>query len=136
MKICQRDLSPYQRRSMRTIERLMGISIAVNILLQAILFRHHPGLAIRCGMALLSIAPILITIVRVARYLQGEKDDYLRAIVIDSMLWGLAATLLSDCFLSFIDLHSTITPLAGSLSLDIFILSASLVLERKLWSCR
>jgi len=137
MGINRKNLSPYQRQSLRSIERLMGISIATNILLQAILYRHHPGLAIRFGMAILSITPILVTIVRVTRYLKGEKDDYLRVVVVESMLWGLAATLVSDAFLSFLDLSSTlIIPLAGSLSLDIFIFIASLSLEIKLWSCR
>jgi hypothetical protein len=134
MRVCRKDLSAYQKRSMRTIEFMLGISVAVNILLQAILYRHHPPLATRYGMAVLSIAPIVMTIILVARYLHGERDEYLRNLVVESMLWGLAAVLVADSFLSFIDLTPLLVPLAGSLSLDIFLLAATFILETKLWS--
>ena len=133
MKFCRRHLSAYQRRSIRTIEIMMGICIALSILLQAILERHHPSLATRYGMAVLSIAPVIMTIILIARYLQGEKDEYLRNLVVQSMLWGLGMVMVADSFFSYVDLHSTIIPF-GSLSMDIFVVTATITLEIKLWS--
>src|SRR5579859_2030808 len=132
MKFCRRYLSPYQRRSMRTIEIMMGICIAVSILLQAILERHLPSLATRYGMAVLSIAPITMTIILIARYLQGEKDEYLRNLVVESMLWGLGMVMVADSFFSYVDLHPAVVPF-GSLSMDIFVIAATSTLEFKLW---
>jgi hypothetical protein len=132
MKFCRRDLSPYQRRSVRTIEIMMGICIAISILLQAILERHHPSVGTRYGMAVLSIAPIVMTIILIARYLRGEKDEYLRNLVVESMLWGLGIVMVADSFFSYVDLHSTIIPF-GSLSMDIFVVAATSTLEIKLW---
>jgi hypothetical protein len=133
MKFCRRHLSPYQRRSMRTIEIMMGVCIALSILLQAILERHHPSLATRYGMAVLSIAPVIMTIILIARYLQGEKDEYLRNLVVQSMLWGLGMVMVADSFFSYVALHSTLIPF-GSLSMDIFVVTATITLEIKLWS--
>jgi hypothetical protein len=61
MEFCRRQLSAYQRRSMRTIETMMGVCIALNILLQTVLERHHLKLVTRWGIALLSIAPVIGT---------------------------------------------------------------------------
>ena len=132
MKFCRRHLSAYQQRSMRTIEIMMGVCIALSILLQAILERHHPSTATRYGMAVLSVAPIVITIILIARYLQGEKDEYLRNLVVESMLWGLGVVMVADSFFSYIELNSTFIPFGG-LSLDIFVVVATGTLEIKLW---
>src|ERR1700682_1142024 len=117
MRLCRRDLSPYQRRSVRTIEIMMGICIALSIILQAIVERHHPSLATRYGMAVLSIAPIVMTIILIARYLKGEKDEYLRNLVVQSMLWGLAMVMVADTFFSYVEPLSFIVPI-GNISLD------------------
>jgi hypothetical protein len=133
MTVCRMHLSPYQRRSKRTIEIMMGICIAAGILCQAILERHNPPTAIRYGLALVTIAPILATMYLIAKYLRGEKDEYLRGLVIESMLCGLGAVLVADTFFSFVAPITMPTPI-GILSLDLFVLVASGTLERKLWS--
>jgi hypothetical protein len=132
MRLCRRDLSPYQRRSVRTIEIMMGISIALSIILQAIIERHNLSLATRYGMAVLSITPIMMTIILIARYLNGEKDEYMRNLVVQSMLWGLGMVMIADAFFSYIDIHTLILPL-GNTSMNAFIVTTSIALEIKLW---
>jgi hypothetical protein len=126
-------LSIYQRRSLRTIETMMGICIAINIILEALLERHHLSLSIpaRYGMAILSIAPIIPTIFLIARYLRGEKDEYMRNLVVESMLWGLGIVLMADTFFSYIGPLTFFVGI-GNISLDIFVLTASTALEIKL----
>lgn len=135
MKLCRRHLSAYQQRSMRTIEIMMGVCIALSILLQAILERHHPSMATRYGMAVLSVAPIIITIILIARYLHGEKDEYLRNLVVESMLWGLGMVMIADSFFSYLELHSSLIPFS-SFSMYIFVVAATGTLELKLWRNR
>jgi hypothetical protein len=132
MKFCRRHLSPYQRRSMRTIGIMMGICIALSIILQAILARHNLSMPVRYGMALLAIAPVIPTILLIARYLRGEKDEYMRNLVVESMLWGLGFVLIADTFFSYVEPLSSLGSI-GSISLDVFILVASTALEIKLW---
>jgi hypothetical protein len=131
MGICRKELSTYQRRSLRTIETMMGICIAVSILLLAILERHNLSMPFRYGIALLAIAPIIPTIFLIARYLRGEKDEYMRNLVVESMLWGLSCVLIVDTFVSYIGPLSFFVGI-GNISLDVFVLTASAALEFKL----
>lgn len=133
MRFCRKQLSAYQRRSLRTIETMMGIVIALDILLQAILEKHNLAIPWRYGMAMLSIAPVIATILLVARYLRGEKDEYMRNLVVESILWGLSAVLVTDSFFSYIRPYLTLIPI-GNLSLDVFVITTSFTLESKLWS--
>ena len=50
-------------------------------------------------MACVAIIPVFASIVAVARYLRGEIDEYMRQLVIESILWGLGAVLIADAFL-------------------------------------
>lgn len=132
MRFCRKQLSAYQQRSLRTIEIMMGITIALDILLQAILEKHNLAIPWRYGMAILSIAPVIATILLVARYLRGEKDEYMRNLVVKSILWGLCAVLVSDSFFSYVRPYVSLIPI-GNLSLDVFVITASFTLESKLW---
>jgi hypothetical protein len=138
MRFCANNrtyLSAYQRRSMRTIEILMGISIALSVVLQAIVERHILSTVTRYGFAILSIAPVIATIAVVARYLRGENDEYMRNLVVESMLWGLGIVLVADTFFSYVQPYPSLVPI-GNISLDIFIVAASFTLEVKLWGNR
>ena len=132
MRFCRKQLSHYQRRSLRTIEIMMGITIALNILLDAILQKHNLPISLRYGLAILSIAPVVATVALVARYLRGEKDEYMRNLVVESILLGLSAVLVSDSFFSFVRPYLLLIPIRN-LSLDVFVLTASFSLECKLW---
>ena len=132
MGFCRKQLSAYQRRSLRTIEITMGITIALDILLQAVLEKHNLSIAWRYGMAIFSIAPVIATILLVARYLRGEKDEYMRNLVVESILWGLCSVLVSDSFFSYVRPYVFLIPI-GNLSLDVFVVTASFALESKLW---
>jgi len=135
MQICRKELSAYQRRSLRTIETMMGVCIALSILLLSILVRYNPSISVRYGIAFLSIAPVVVTILLVARYLRGENDEYMRNLVVESLLSGLGAVLVADSFFSFVQPLSFVIPI-GNLSLDVFVLTASFAMEWKLWRNR
>ena len=132
MHLCRRQLSAYQQRSLRPLGIMMGICVSLSIILQAILARHHLSMTMRYGMALLAIVPVIPTILLIARYLRGEKDEYMRNIVVESMLWGLGFVLIADTFFSYVE-PLTFLGSIGSISLDVFILVASTALEIKLW---
>jgi hypothetical protein len=117
---------------MHTIEIRMGICIALSILLQAVIERQSLNLVTRFGIALLSIAPVIATILLVARYPRGEKDEYVRNLVVESMLWGLGAVLIADTSFSYVQPDGSLIPI-GNISPDIFVLAVSAKLEVKLW---
>lgn len=132
MRFCRKQLSTYQRRSLRTINIMMGVCIGLSIILQAIVERHNPAMPIRYGIAFLAIVPVIPTIFLIARYLHGEKDEYMRKLVVESMLWGLSFVLIADTFISYIGPLSFLVVI-GNISLDIFVLTTSAALEIKLW---
>jgi hypothetical protein len=132
MNSCIRQqLSTYQRRSLRTIETMMGICIALSILLLAILERHNLSMPMRYAIALLAVAPIVPTILLITRYLRGEKDEYMRNLVVESMLWGLSCVLIADTFVNYIGPLSFFVGI-GNISLDVFAITTSAALEIKL----
>ena len=90
------------------------------------------SLVTRFGIALLSIAPVIATILLLARYLRGEKDAYVRNLVVESMLWGLGAVLIAHTFFSYFQPDGSLIPI-GNISPDIFVLAVSAKLEVKLW---
>ena len=132
MHICRKQMSSYQQRSLRSLGIMMGICVALSIILQAILARHNLSMPTRYGMALLAITPVIPTILLIARYLRGEKDEYMRNLVVESMLWGLGFVLIADTFFSYVEPLSSLG-FIGSISMDVFILVTSTALEIKLW---
>ena len=132
MRFCRKQLTPYQRRCLGTIEIMMSICLALSMILQAILVRHHLSPSLRYGIAVLAVAPLIPTILLIARYLRGERDEYMRNLVVESMLWGLGFVLTADTFLSYVPPLSFFVGL-GNVSLDVFVVAASATLEIKLW---
>jgi hypothetical protein len=55
--------------------------------------RGHPTGAVAYALAILPSIPIIGTIVAVGMYLAEEKDEFQRTVLVQSMLWGIGATL-------------------------------------------
>jgi hypothetical protein len=127
MHTCIKGFNAYQRRSIRWIEIVMGVAVATQIVLQAILERRNVSIATHYGMGALAVVPVIAAMMLIARYLGGERDEYLRNLVVQSILWGFGLALIVDIFLSFVDHHFFIP--IGNINMDVFILTSSIVLE-------
>lgn len=55
--------------------------------------RYHPTGALAYLLAILPALPIIGGIVVVGLYLAEEKDEFQRALLVQSMIWGIGATL-------------------------------------------
>lgn len=55
--------------------------------------RGHPTGVLAYALAVLPSIPIIGTIVAVGMYLAEEKDEFQRTVLVQSMLWGIGATL-------------------------------------------
>jgi hypothetical protein len=126
-------LNAFQRHSKRLIGIMMGICLALSLVLQAVVHRYNLSTVTHYGIAVISVAPIIMTMILIGRYLSGEKDEYLRNLVVQSILWGFGVALVADTFFGYIiELRSTLIPF-GSISMDIFVVTAMITLEIKLW---
>jgi len=130
MHTCIKGFNAFQLRSIRLIEIVMGLTVATQIILQAILERHNVSIAAHYGMGALAVVPVIASMILIARYLSGEKDEYLRNLVVQSILWGFGLALIVDIFLSFVD-HHFFLPI-GNINMDVFILTSSITLEFKI----
>jgi hypothetical protein len=80
----------FHRRSL-VVMLLYVLALAVMSLAIDHLHLRGVGLVL---LALLPALPIVAGIVVIAQYLSEQKDEFVRALLIESMLWGVGATLI------------------------------------------
>jgi hypothetical protein len=85
------------------------------------------------GIALIAVLPIIGVMVVIARYMSAEKDEYLRHIVVQSILWGFGFVMVIDTYLAYvIEYHSFHVPFFTALNLEIFLITAAIALRIQL----
>jgi hypothetical protein len=133
MRVCNKNLTAFQRRSMQLIGAMMAICGGLTGVFPKI-ERSHFSTATFCVIAFIAVTPIIGTMVVIARYLAGEKDEYLRHIVMQSILWGLGLVMVIDTFLAYvIEYPSPHVPVITAFNLEIFIITAAIALRIQLW---
>ena len=88
--------APHNAASRRYTYRFLPamISYAIFFLISTWIFKHHhPAGALAYGLALLPALPLIATMVAAGLYLIEEQDEFQRNMLIQSMLWGIGATL-------------------------------------------
>jgi small-conductance mechanosensitive channel len=136
MSLCNRNLTPFQRRSMQRIGGMLGGCVALSLFPELFLDPRHFSLATQLAVAILSTFPVIGTMVVIARYLAGETDEYLRSIVIQSILWGLGLVMVADTFFGYIvEYHPSHLPI-GIFNMDIFVITGMISLRIQLWRNR
>jgi Na+-driven multidrug efflux pump len=133
MRLCNKNLNPFQRRSMQLIGAMMAICGGFTSIFSKI-ERSHFSTATYCLIAALAVTPIIGTMIVIARYLDGEKDEYLRHIVTQSILWGFGLVMVVDTFLGYvIEYQSPHIPVLTALNLEIFLIVSAIALRIQMW---
>ena len=133
MRFCNKSLSAFQRRSVQLIGSMLGFCVAISVGPHVFLERHHFSAATYLGIAVLATIPIIGTLIVIARYLAGEKDEYLRSLVVRSILWGFGVVMIIDTLLAYlVEYHSIDIPF-GLFNMEIFIVTAAIALRIQLW---
>ncbi|WP_263357377.1 hypothetical protein [Acidicapsa ligni] len=137
MRICNRNLTALQRRTMQLIGAMMAICGGLGGILPKI-ERSHFSTLTYCVIALLAITPIIGVMIVIARYLAAEKDEYLRHLVVQSILWGFGLVMVIDTFLGYIIVgyNSPHVPALTAFNLEIFLITAAIALRIQLWRNR
>jgi hypothetical protein len=92
MNICG-TATPAGRRYQRRVLVTMVLYVAVLLAAVRLVKHAHPHGWLLYAIALVPALPILATLGALARYLQEEKDEYVRLITMRSLLVGSAALL-------------------------------------------
>jgi hypothetical protein len=132
MRFCNKSLNPFQRRSIQLIGSLMGSCVALGVVFQSIKPNHFS--AATCAViAAIAVTPIIGTMIVIARYLAGEKDEYLRNMVVRAILWGFGMVMVIDTFLGYLVQYQPVHLPFLLLNMDIFVVTAMITLRVQMW---
>jgi hypothetical protein len=139
MELRHRNLSSLQRRTVALIGSSFGICAALSLSLHEVPLHHFA--AVTYGViAIIGATPILMTIVVLARYLTHETDEYLRSVVVRSLLWGFGIAMILDTVLGYLIAFASMDSIhlrsLGVFNLEIFVITAAIALRIQLWRNR
>lgn len=133
MRICNRNLTYLQRRSISLVGSMMAVCAGMGGLFSRI-ERSHFSTPTYYLIALFAVTPIVGTMIVIARYLTSEKDEYLRHLVVQSILWGLGLVMVVDTYLGYVIEHtSPHVPVLTAFNMEIFLITAAIALRIQLW---
>ncbi|MGB2673105.1 MAG: hypothetical protein WCA94_09305 [Candidatus Acidiferrum sp.] len=151
MQICNKNLTPLQRRSLQLMGSAMIFTVLTNFstpgvpnpildlfpsLSQFAVRNGHPSSLLVGSLAAFSVLPVLFAIWVAGRYLKAEPDEFIRALVVRALLWGIAVTMAGDAVAGvFINLYSRPFPI-GVLNADLFFISTGIAFRLVQWSYR
>jgi len=138
MLLCRKNLTPLQRRSVQ----LMGVAIMLTVVTNlstpnlsnplldlfpgvAPFIAHHYSSGLLVGLlSALSVLPVLFAVWVAGRYLTAEPDEFIRSLVVRSLLWGFAVTMAGNAVAGvFMNVYSRPFPLS-LLNADLFFASS------------
>jgi len=100
--------NPAARRYLFRFIPTMVAYVAVLLFVEWYIPRFYPTGALLYGLAVLPAVPIIGIIVVVGLYLAEEKDEFLRNLLIQSMLWGLGAIMVLTTVWGFLQIFTPI----------------------------
>lgn len=101
---------------------LSSMVIYAAVLLTVVwIFKHwHPSGLIAYPLAVLPALPIVAGITIAGLYLVEEKDEFQRAVFVQSMIWGIGATLVFTTIWGFLELFAGIQHFQTYLAFPLF----------------
>jgi len=100
--------NPAIRRYLWRFIPTMVAYVVVLLFVEWFVHRYHPAGALLDGMAVLPAIPLIGVIAIIGIYLAEEKDEFLRNLQIQSMLWGLGAIMALTTVWGFLQIFTPI----------------------------
>ncbi|MGD0630386.1 MAG: hypothetical protein ABR987_13605 [Terracidiphilus sp.] len=102
------QLKPLQRRSGILFGTLLILTMLTFMAAHAAVQHSAFSEPVRRFIELLPTVPVAAMIIVVGRYLRRETDEFVRILVVQSLLWGLGATMVGDIVFGVIfeDFHT------------------------------
>lgn len=148
--LCNKNLTPLQRRSIQMMGGAMLFTVLTNFstpnlpnplfdalpALPRLIAQYQHSASFVVLLATLSVLPILLVVWIAGRYLTAEPDEFVRALVVRALLWGFAVTMAGDAVAGVLmNLYSRPFPLT-ILNADLFFVATGLSLRLILRSYR
>ena len=146
---CRNKMTPLQRRTLLWVSVVMFLTVAANLFIKASptdpLMEWAPflsALVIRPGHASLwamvvvmvvTVFPVLLAMFVAVRYLAQEPDEFIRSMVLQALLWGMACTMAADAIASVIMAADGSAFPMGLINADVFVFAALLSFRLVTW---
>jgi hypothetical protein len=134
-------MTPLQRRSTQLMGSAILLTVITNLatpnlpnplvdifpaISQLAVHTAHPSPLVVGLLSALSVLPVLLAVWVAAHYLKAEPDEFIRALVVRSLLWGFAVTMAGDAIAGVLmSVYSRPFPLT-LLNADLFFISTAL----------
>ena len=136
ISVCNRQLTPLQRRSMQIFGACLALVAFIEVTWIDFVAKNNPSLAMTLLFAILPGIVVAAMIVNVARYLARETDEFIRSQVIVSMLWSFGIIMVADTVLGVVLRSSPGLHILPMLNIDLFCVATPLALRIQLWRVR
>jgi hypothetical protein len=149
MLLCNKNLTPLQRRSIQRMSAALLLTVVTNLstpslpnpfrdlipgLSQLANSHAHSSALFVAVLSALSVLPVLLAVWVAARYLAAEPDEFIRALVVKALLWGFAVTMAGNAVAGVLmNIYSRPFPLS-LLSADLFFASSLIAFRILQWS--
>ena len=136
MILLNRSLTALQRSSMRKFGMYLLMTIAVVNLTHYFGNIQHLSRAAVYGLSGVAALPIVGIMLTVSTYLRREGDEYVRMLVVQSLLWGLGVTMVANTSFGVLSDYFDSHGLLPVLNIDLFCITAMLAMRVQLWRSR
>ena len=135
---CRNNMTPVQRRTYRWMSVTLLLTVIANVLTVGVpdavtkvlpflsILEISPGHAPLWKMVVagvLSLFPVLLAVLIAARYLGEEPDEFIRAMLMQALLWGIACTMAADAIAGVMMLASGQVIAIALLNADVLFVS-------------
>lgn len=127
-----RNFSPLQRWSMAKFGSLMILAVVTLAVAHEAAEHSSVSKSLVMVLDLLPAVPILAMILVVSRYLTRETDEFIRLLVMRSLLWGIGTTMVADIVLAAVFNDPRALHFAVVYNIDVFTVTAMIALAVQL----
>lgn len=129
---CNRNFSPLQRRSLAKFGGLMILAVVMLAVAYDAAEHNSVAKSLLTVLYLLPAFPIILMIRVVSQYLTQETDEFIRLLVMRSLLWGIGTTMVADIVLSAVANDPRAMHFAVVFNIDVFTVTAMIALALQL----
>jgi hypothetical protein len=131
--LCQNKMSPHQRRYLRTFGATLAITAFAEMMMRDAVKNSHLSRPVLYALALLSAVPVVGIIVTIGKYLATEKDEFIRNMVTQALLWGLGVMMVVESIYAFLAVYAWAVPPLLFMDIDIFFVAAGVAFRILMW---
>ncbi|MGO9339470.1 MAG: hypothetical protein ACLPY1_18380 [Terracidiphilus sp.] len=136
MLILNKESSPLQKWTLRAFTINFVLLVGLSTFVRLVFEHSHPGKAIVYLLSFLPAFPVVGMVWVIGRYLSRETDEFVRMLSTNALLWALGVTMVVDTVLGALNQYNFLPGLLPVLNIELFWITALIVLHIQLWRNR